>query len=63
MPELKRSLVELVAPEGYTRDGSQLEMFITRQLELPWSGQSARVLTKSFQKFRLGPPPPWGLRE
>ena len=28
----------------------------------PWQGVPPRLLTKSFARFSLGAPPPWGLR-
>ncbi len=58
----KGIIVELTAPKGYTRDGSQLELFRPAGLEeRPWSGKSPRVLTKAFGKFSLGALPRGGL--
>ena len=55
--------MELVAPEGTTRDGDQLVFLISRSCEAPWSGQSPRVLTRMFRKFSLRAFPAGGLRD
>ncbi len=55
-----KRVVELVAPRGFTRVGDQLEMFSPVLVEEPWSGKSPRVLTKAFERFRLGPHPRGG---
>ncbi len=55
-------VVELVAPKGFTYNGSQFEMFVTKVLmDEPWCGQSPRGLTAAFGKFSLGAHPPGGL--
>ncbi len=56
----KRVIVELLAPEGFIHNGDQLEMFVPTVLEVPWRGQSPRVLTRAFQKVSLGAHPPGG---
>ncbi len=58
-----KTLCELLAPKGFTRDGNQLEMFVPTLVELPWRGQSTRVLTRVFSMFSVGTPPPRGLRD
>ncbi len=56
-------IVELVAPEGFTRDGEQLELCMPVRMLPPWSGQSARGLTRVAETLRLGPTPAGGLRD
>ncbi len=60
-----RKVTELAVPRELSRDSSQLELFDLEEVEqrLPWDGQSPRVLTRSFQLFSVGTPPPWGLRD
>ena len=55
--------MEVKAPPGYTRDGDQFELFVPTEVEAPWGGKSARVLTKVAQLFSLGAPPAGGLRD
>ncbi len=49
--------------------GEQLELALDDERRTlservaPWEGVSPRLLTKAFEKFSLGAPPPWGLRE
>ena len=60
MPAARGRIVELVAPQGFTRDGDQLEMFVVAEVEEPWGGKSPRVLTRAFETFSLGAHPPGG---
>jgi len=68
-PQLTESPVEgrsLAAPWPEDVPYMQIEMFTQREMEgvpqAPWDGESPRRLTKAFQSFSLGAPPPWGLR-
>jgi len=63
MKSLVNVRTELVAPRHFTRDGYQFELFVPAEVEVPWGGKSPRVLTRAFEKFSFGAPPPRGLRD
>ncbi len=48
-------------PDG--EDPLQLSLDLRDERIVVWGGQSPRVLTKAYKKFRLEPLPPGGLPE
>ena len=54
-----------LVPGGSVGEQLELDLRDARldSSEGPWEGVSPRVLTKSYNRFRLGPTPARGLRE